>query len=321
MQPAARAAGRPWSATSASGWTGARGAIAAAQDASPRRKTRWSAARLARLRAALSSRRGPWGSALVEPEVLLSLARTPPADAAALADVAGVGAALAERWGGTILAALGSIPAPRATPSSPRRAALESWRRRTAREAGVPEYVVLGNAALDALAASDARDARALAAVPGLGPRALAKHARALLDLIAAAPPVGYLVPMDQGDAEILERIEAGERVFRPGTGGESARRIFEALVRQLRELRDRGFVDMPERSVAYAADEEAGAFLMAGPCYLTEAGRTALQEFRRGERRQADRRGGDRRSPDGSAERAEAERRQAERRQGDRRR
>jgi hypothetical protein len=40
------------------------------------------------------------------------------------------------------------------------------------------------------------------------GPRALAKHGEALLRLIAAYPADRYLLPMDQGDAEILERVE-----------------------------------------------------------------------------------------------------------------
>ena len=113
---------------------------------------------------------------------------------------------------------------------------------------------------------------------------------------------------------------EAGERVFRPGSAAEGARRIFEALVKQLRELRDRGLVDMPERSVAYATDEDAGAYVMAGPCYLTEAGREALSEFRRGERRHGDRRTSDRRSSTTPVPHTEAERRQAERRRADRR-
>ena len=278
------------------------------------------ARRLARLRAALSGHRGPWNAALVEPETLLALARDPPRDAAALADVPGVGAALAERWGKTILDALESGQARAPACSSPRRVALEAWRRRAARQAGVPEYLVLRNATLDALVAADPRDAQGLARVPGLGPRALAKHGGALLELIAAIPSGGYLLPMDQSDAEILDRIQAGERVFRPGSAAEGARRIFEALVKQLRELRDRGLVDMPERSVAYATDEDAGAYVMAGPCYLTEAGREALSEFRRGERRHGDRRTSDRRSSTTPVPHTEAERRQAERRRADRR-
>ncbi len=46
---------------------------------------------------------------------------------------------------------------------------------------------------------------------------------------------------MDQGDAEVVERIEGGERAFRPGAATESARRSVEALVGHLRELRERG--------------------------------------------------------------------------------
>ncbi len=125
---------------------------------------------------------------------------------------------------------------------------------------------------------------------------------------------------MDQGDAEVLERIASGERVFRPG-GSQSGRRTFEALVHQLLELRDRGLIDMPDRSVAQAADAGAGAYLMAGPCFLTDAGRAALDDFRRADRRHTDRRGEDRRRESAPARPGEDERRRGERRQGDRRR
>jgi ATP-dependent DNA helicase RecQ len=280
-------------------------------------------ARLARLRAAVGARSGPWGAAILEPEVLLALARHPPSDPAALADVPGVGSALAATLGGAILRAVrDGASQPPSPPDTPRRRALEAWRRGVARAAGVPEYVVLRNAAVDALATADVRDGAALAAIPGLGPRALAKHGEELLRLIAAHAPGRYLLPMDQGDAEVLERIDAGERVFRPGSGGEPARRSFESLVAHLRQLRTRGLIDMPERSVAYAADEQTGAYLMAGPCYVTEQGREALYEFRRGDRRRGDRRSGDRRVPDAPGlPLTDAERRRVERRRDDRRR
>ena len=87
---------------------------------------------------------------------------------------------------------------------------------------------------------------------------------------------------MDQEDAEILERVGAGERIFRPGLSGEEAPQIFEALVKQLRALRDRGLVDIPERGVAFAVSAEANAGpRVAGPCDVTEAGRAALRAFR----------------------------------------
>ena len=253
--------------------------------------------RLARLRAAMGAGRGAWGAALLEPEVLLALARRPPADSAELADIAGVGPTLAGTWGGAILRALGrgSGPTLAAQPATARRLVLAAWRRRTAREAGVPEYAILGNAALETLAAAPTPSLAAL------GPRARAKYGDELLRLVAAYGPDHYLPPVDQGDAEILERIEAGERMFRPGTVGDRARQIFESLVEQLRGLRELGLIDMPERSVAYATDDDAGAYLMAGPCYVTEAGRTALQEFRRGNRRRSDRRSADRRGPGGA--------------------
>ena len=280
-------------------------------------------ARLVRLRAAVGAQSGPWGAALLEPEVLLMLARDPPADAAALADVPGVGGALAARWGGAILRALSAgASRPPGPLETPRRRALEAWRRRVAKVAGVPEYLVLRDAAVDALATAEVRDGAALAGIPGVGPRALAKHGEELLRLIAGHPLGRYLLPMDQGEAEILKRIDAGERVFRPGTEGERARQTFEALVVQLQGLRGRGLIDMPERSVAYAADGEAGAYLMAGPCYVTEKGREALYEFRRVDRRLGERRSGERRASAAPAlPLTDAERRRIERRRDDRRR
>jgi superfamily II DNA helicase RecQ len=113
--------------------------------------------------------------------------------------------------GGAILAALrGKTRGPdgtqaRATGSAPplegdpRQRALERWRHGVAVALGVPEYVVLRNTALTAIATSDVRDGRALAALPGLGPRTLAKHGEALLRVIAAHPPDHYLLPVDQG--------------------------------------------------------------------------------------------------------------------------
>jgi len=213
--------------------------------------------------------------------VLLSLARQPPADASALADVPGVGPSLAARLGRALLHALGGTEPPREVGrTTARRAALEAWRRRTARESGVPEYAVLGNATLEALATADQPS------LVGLGPRARAKYGDDLLRIVAAHRPDHYLPPVDQGDAEIIERIEAGERMFRPGTAGDRAGQIFEALVRQLRTLRERGLIDLPERNGACAAEEDAGAWLFAGPCYVTEAGREALKEFRQDDRR-----------------------------------
>ncbi|HEX6615253.1 MAG TPA: ATP-dependent DNA helicase RecQ [Gemmatimonadales bacterium] len=244
-------------------------------------------ARLTRLRTAVATRAGPWGGALLEPDVLLALARRPPRDAAALADVPGVGATLARQCGRTILHALGVAQA--AVPArgeSSRLTALRAWRRRTAAGLGVPPYAVLGDAALAHLAAAPVAAESDIAAAPGIGPRVLAKFGAELLGLIASTPHAGYLGPMDQADAGILERIDAGERVFRPEVGDDHARETFEAVVRHLRELRERGLIDMPDRGVTGAEDGDPGGYLMAGPCYVTELGREALLEFRRADRR-----------------------------------
>jgi ATP-dependent DNA helicase RecQ len=138
--------------------------------------------RLNRLRQALGGRAGPWGGCLLEPAVLLRLARNPPATPGALADVPGVGPAVAERYGRLILGALERAPKrdfPGADGSSdapgapdPAAEALEQWRSAIAREMGVPAYVVLGDRALAALAtAATEPDQRAVPA----GPRFRAK--------------------------------------------------------------------------------------------------------------------------------------------------
>ncbi|HEX3276279.1 MAG TPA: RecQ family ATP-dependent DNA helicase, partial [Gemmatimonadales bacterium] len=193
------------------------------------------AERLRRLEAAIGRERGAWGTALLEPDVLVDLARSPPADAAALADVPGVGAAVAARWGGAILRALGTHPrsrlgssvdpilrttpnrCPQAGPTlepGGRRAVLLAWRAAAARAAGVPDYVVLGNASLDALSRLTTPPGEppqaALVAVEGLGPRALAKHGAALLAIVAAHPPDHYLGATDRAGPAAATRAGHG---------------------------------------------------------------------------------------------------------------
>ena len=143
-------------------------------------------ARLTRLRRELGHREGPWGGALLEPQVLRRLAEQPPESAAALADVSGVGPALAGRFGGAILRALGvsAIPQEHAASLTPIRASLERWRARVAAAMGVPDFRVLSNSALDALAAGSVHDRPSLARLSGIGPRTLAKFGDELLGLV-----------------------------------------------------------------------------------------------------------------------------------------
>jgi len=63
--------------------------------------------RLGRLRLALRQVAFPWGGCALEPEVLRRLAVTPSRTAEELAAVEGVGRALVERYGRTILEAIG----------------------------------------------------------------------------------------------------------------------------------------------------------------------------------------------------------------------
>jgi ATP-dependent DNA helicase RecQ len=139
-------------------------------------------ARLGRLRQALSRSKSLWGGCPLEPEVLLRLATSPPANAAALADVPGVGPALTERLGGTILRALASGQEnPTGPDAGPIAEALQRWRAGAARAMGVPTYAVLADSTLLAIAEQRPRNLNELARVRGVGPRTLAKFGEDLL--------------------------------------------------------------------------------------------------------------------------------------------
>ena len=148
-------------------------------------------ARLTRLRRALAERKTVWGGCPLEPEVLLRLAKRPPADAAALADVPGVGPALAERLGRTILSALGSrCPAAPEVEEDPVFASLEQWRASMAETMGVPAYAVIPDGVLHAIAGAHPHTRLDLARIRGVGPRTLAKFGEDLLRLNAQPVPL-----------------------------------------------------------------------------------------------------------------------------------
>jgi ATP-dependent DNA helicase RecQ len=153
--------------------------------------------RLTRLRRALAGSKSPWGGCPLEPDVLLRLARLPPSDAGALADVPGVGAAVAQRLGATILGALAASSEPAPTPSSqlPLLVSLENWRAGIARQMGVPPYVVLTNAALHSIAEIRPRNREELGRARGVGPRTLAKFGDDLLALSERFIRAGSLTP------------------------------------------------------------------------------------------------------------------------------
>ena len=149
------------------------------------------AERLTRLRQALGGKSGPWGGCLLEPAVLLRLARNPPPDPGALAEIPGVGTAVAQAYGGTILGALGVEPAGAARVEgerSPAEWALAQWRSAVAREMGVPAYVVLGDRALAQLVLGDGGRTRSI------GPRFRAKFEGELRRLLGAAAKSGSLL-------------------------------------------------------------------------------------------------------------------------------
>ena len=142
------------------------------------------AARLVRLRQAFVERKAVWGGCPLEPEVLLRLARTPPTDAAGLADVPGVGPALTARLGGVILGALSPEPPnPEAKLDNELFRSLAEWRAGVARDMGVPAYVVIPDVVLRAISAAQPETRMDLAQIRGVGPRLLAKFADDLLRL------------------------------------------------------------------------------------------------------------------------------------------
>lgn len=75
-------------------------------------------------------------------------------------------------------------------------AALQGWRRETARATGVPPHVILHDTTLAAVASLQPRSTEQLVAVPGLGPVKAGRYGPALLALVSApgAPP-GELSP------------------------------------------------------------------------------------------------------------------------------
>jgi ATP-dependent DNA helicase RecQ len=62
---------------------------------------------------------------------------------------------------------------------------LRGWRAATAKEQGVPAYVVFHDATLREIAASAPADLAALGAVSGVGENKLATYGQQILDLLA----------------------------------------------------------------------------------------------------------------------------------------
>jgi superfamily II DNA helicase RecQ len=83
----------------------------------------------------------------------------------------------------------GSGPKPaRAEPASETeaalRAALAEWRTARCRAEGVPAYIVLGNATLDAIAAAAPTSLAALGRIKGIGPAKLERYGADILGIV-----------------------------------------------------------------------------------------------------------------------------------------
>jgi len=84
---------------------------------------------------------------------------------------------------------------------------------------------------------------------------------------------------MDDEDYRLLTRIERGESVFRPAGPSAEERGAFQQLVARLLELRERGWIRLPDGRVSQAGD---GTYMVAGACDLTPEGAAALKRDRR---------------------------------------
>ncbi|MGB7211788.1 MAG: ATP-dependent DNA helicase RecQ [Gemmatimonadales bacterium] len=126
---------------------------------------------------------------LLDVGAIMRLATDPPTSATSLADVPGVGPVVAERYGGPILDALGTVPVGPSTEPSPEPAAraLQQWRADVAAQAGAPAYSVVTDRVLARIVELRPASRGELARIEGVGPRTLIKHAEAILSILARA--------------------------------------------------------------------------------------------------------------------------------------
>ena len=156
-------------------------------------QTRLSELEAWRSRAAYTANQPPY--ALLSNTMLRTLARTPPADRAALEAL--IGAQKAAAYGDSLLATLQPAP-PEATPvaaatASPitdlqQRAALarlRAWRTEEASEQNVPAYVICTDAIMRTLVLSHPRSPNELLDVPGIGPQRAERYGEAILEILA----------------------------------------------------------------------------------------------------------------------------------------
>ncbi len=80
---------------------------------------------------------------------------------------------------------------------------------------------------------------------------------------------------LSDADVRLLVLAEHGY-TYRPADAADG---LFDVLVDNLRSLRDRGLLRLDEGRIMRT---QLGAYLMAGPCDLTEAGHGALEHDRR---------------------------------------
>lgn len=92
----------------------------------------------------------------------------------------------------------------------------------------------------------------------------------------ATAPPPARAAPrLSDEEVRLLALAERGY-TYR---ATDADRGDFDALVEQLRGLRDRGLLRLDDGRLMKS---QRGGYLMAGPCDLTDAGRQALEQDRR---------------------------------------
>jgi hypothetical protein len=84
---------------------------------------------------------------------------------------------------------------------------------------------------------------------------------------------------MNDEEYRLLARIERGDSVFRPAGPAGEERAAFQQTVAQLLQLRQRGWIRLPEGRIGRSKD---GSYIVVGPCDLTPDGIEALRQDRR---------------------------------------
>lgn len=81
---------------------------------------------------------------------------------------------------------------------------------------------------------------------------------------------------MDRRDFDLLERVKAGQQMFKPEDAGGQESDEWSAQVERLLRLRSQQLIRMPDPRRYYGTG--SGGYALAGPCELTADGRDVIE-------------------------------------------